>query len=108
TLIAPGRTHELAKADRERLEELGVRTLAGPARGIALQSDCIVVGTAEGYHAFESVYPALGSDIHAELAGQIGVDLNRNDGCIKVDSHQRTSVPGVYAAGDVVIGLDQI
>ena len=24
------------------------------------------------------------------------------------DSHQRTSVPGLYAAGDVVIGLDQI
>ena len=24
------------------------------------------------------------------------------DGCIKVDSHQRTSVPGLYAAGDVV------
>ena len=29
-------------------------------------------------------------------------------GCIKVDRHQRTSVPGAYAAGDVVIGLDQI
>lgn len=30
------------------------------------------------------------------------------DGCIKVDSHQRTGVAGLYAAGDVVIGLDQI
>ena len=37
----------------------------------------------------------------------VGADL-RGDGCIKVDSHQRTSVPGLYAAGDVVIGLDQI
>jgi thioredoxin reductase (NADPH) len=25
-----------------------------------------------------------------------------------VDSHQRTSVEGLYAAGDVVLGLDQI
>jgi thioredoxin reductase (NADPH) len=25
-----------------------------------------------------------------------------------VDAHQRTSIPGLYAAGDVVIGLDQI
>ena len=25
-----------------------------------------------------------------------------------MDSHQRTSVPGIYAAGDVVKGLDQI
>jgi thioredoxin reductase (NADPH) len=30
------------------------------------------------------------------------------ESCIKVDSHQRTSVAGLYAAGDVVIGLDQI
>jgi thioredoxin reductase (NADPH) len=29
-------------------------------------------------------------------------------GCIGVDAHQRTSVEGVFAAGDVVIGLDQI
>jgi thioredoxin reductase (NADPH) len=30
------------------------------------------------------------------------------DGCFLCDSHQRTSVPGLYAAGDVVHGLDQI
>lgn len=30
------------------------------------------------------------------------------DGCIKVDSHQRTSIAGLFAAGDGVIGLDQI
>ena len=37
----------------------------------------------------------------------VGADLASDD-CIEVDSHQRTSVPGLYAAGDVVIGLDQI
>jgi len=30
------------------------------------------------------------------------------DGCLVVDSHQRTNVPGLFAAGDVVKGLDQI
>ena len=30
------------------------------------------------------------------------------DGCVGVDAHMRTSVDGVYAAGDLVIGLDQI
>lgn len=29
-------------------------------------------------------------------------------GCLSVDEHQRTSVEGLYAAGDVVRGLDQI
>lgn len=30
------------------------------------------------------------------------------DGALIVDSHQCTSVPGLYAAGDVVQGLAQI
>ena len=30
------------------------------------------------------------------------------DGCLLVDAHQRTTVAGVYAAGDVVLSLDQI
>jgi thioredoxin reductase (NADPH) len=34
--------------------------------------------------------------------------VQAGDDCIRVDSHQRTSIPGLYAAGDVVLGLDQI
>jgi thioredoxin reductase (NADPH) len=37
----------------------------------------------------------------------VGAKLSA-DNCIVVDAHQRTSVEGVYAAGDVVKGLDQI
>jgi thioredoxin reductase (NADPH) len=37
----------------------------------------------------------------------MGTNLSA-DQCIAVDRHMRTSVPGLYAAGDVVIGLDQI
>ena len=66
-----------------------------------------LVDTAEGHHTFDSVYPALGSDTHTQLAEMVGARLGE-DGCIGVDARQRTSVPGVYAAGDVVIGLDQI
>ena len=108
TLIAPHDAHDLAAEDRAKLSELGIRTVDGPSRGVAIQKDCIVVETAEGHHAFDSVYPALGSDTHTELAGQIGIDLSDETGCILVDDHQRTNIEGVYAAGDVVIGLDQI
>lgn len=107
TLIAPGDRHELSDEDQERLEAHGIRTIDGPSRGVALHENCIVVETAEGHHAFDSVYPALGSDTHTELAEQIGVVLNDTD-CVLVDDHQRTNIPGAYAAGDVVIGLDQI
>jgi thioredoxin reductase (NADPH) len=108
TLIAPDKAHGLAADDQHRLREHGIAAVDGPARGVALHEDCIVVHTAEGHHAFDSVYPALGSDVHTELAEQLGVELSRETGCILVDSHQRASVPGVYAAGDVVLGLDQI
>ena len=108
TLIAPDKAHALAPDDQAALQDHGIETVDGPSRGVALHEDCIVVHTAEGHHAFDSVYPALGSDVHAELAERLGVALSSDTGCIPVDSHQRTSVSGVYAAGDVVLGLDQI
>jgi thioredoxin reductase (NADPH) len=49
----------------------------------------------------------LGSEIHSGLAKALGAAL-ADEGCITVDDHQRTSVRGLYAAGDVVSGLDQI
>jgi thioredoxin reductase (NADPH) len=108
TLIAPDEAHCLGPDDLAQLRENGIACIDGPARGVAAQTDCIVVETAQGHHAFDSVYPALGSDTNAELAAQIGVALREETGCITVDDHQRTNVTGAYAAGDVVIGLDQI
>ncbi|HYJ52518.1 MAG TPA: NAD(P)/FAD-dependent oxidoreductase [Allosphingosinicella sp.] len=107
TLIAPDRAHDLAADDRKQLANLGIVAVDGPCHAVAALADAIVVETAHGHHTFDSVYPALGSDVRSELAGQVGVALNETD-CIQVDSHQRTNVPGIYAAGDVVIGLDQL
>lgn len=56
---------------------------------------------------FDTVYPALGSVIHSDLARMAGATLSA-DGCIIVDAHQRCGVAGLFAAGDVVKGLDQI
>jgi thioredoxin reductase (NADPH) len=108
TLIAPDRAHDLRAEDQAKLRDLGIFTVDGPCHAVAALDEAIVVETTHGHHTFDSVYPALGSDIHNELASQIGVALNEGSGCILVDSHQRTNVPGAYAAGDVVIGLDQI
>ena len=107
TLIAPDAALKLAPEDSRRLKEAEIECVDGPAQAVAIADDCIVVDTAEGHHAFDSVYPALGSDTHTQLAEMVGADLS-DDACIKVDSHQRTSIEGVYAAGDVVKGLDQI
>jgi len=107
TLIAPDREHRLPGQEWERLEEYGIKTVDGPCQAVAIEGDRVIVQTAAGPIAFDSVYPALGSDTHSELAEQLGAAL-AGDGCVTVDDHQRTSVPGLYAAGDLVKGLDQI
>jgi thioredoxin reductase (NADPH) len=108
TLIAPHASLDLSAEDQARLEEYGIRAVDGPCSAVAAHDDCIVVDTADGHYTFDSVYPALGSDTHVELAEQVGAKLSGETGCILVDGHQRTSVAGLYAAGDVVLGLDQI
>jgi thioredoxin reductase (NADPH) len=107
TLIAPDKAMHLDAADRQTLERAGIEAIDGPAQAVAISKDCIVVETAEGTYTFDTVYPALGSDPHVMLAVEIGAALSEN-GCVTVDRHQRTSIPDIYAAGDVVIGLDQI
>ena len=107
TLIAPDKAMKVSAVDRLALEQAGIETVDGPAEAVAIAQDSITVNTAEGHFTFDSVYPALGSDVHCQLAAMVGARLN-DDGCVGVDAHMRTSAEGVYAAGDLVIGLDQI
>ncbi len=79
----------------------------GPVTAIEPGEETIALVTDTGRHDFDSIYPALGSDTHTLLAEMVGASL-AGDACVKVDSHQRTGVVGLYAAGDVVLGLDQI
>ncbi|THD35769.1 MAG: NAD(P)/FAD-dependent oxidoreductase [Sphingomonas sp.] len=107
TLVAPGASHDLNNACRAELKAAGIEQLDGPCTPITVDSDTISVATSEGERVFDSIYPALGSVIRSELAIAAGAQASE-DGCLEVDAHQRTSVTGLFAAGDVVKGLDQI
>ena len=107
TLIAPDRALDLTAEECERLKAAGVTTVDGPAAAIGVIENCITVDTAAGLMTFDSVYPALGSDTHTQLGEMVGATL-AEDGCFLCDTKMRTSVAGLYAAGDVVHGLDQI
>ncbi|WP_294318827.1 NAD(P)/FAD-dependent oxidoreductase [uncultured Sphingomonas sp.] len=107
TLIAPDSGHALDDACRAALDAGGIDRIDGPCGDYRIEGDRFVVRTAAGDMAFDSVYPALGSHIRSELAIAAGARANA-EGCLEVDDHQRTSVPGLFAAGDVVKGLDQI
>ncbi len=107
TLIAPTARHELEPACAAALDDAGIARVDGPCGRYAIEHDRFVVDTASGRMTFDSVYPALGSVIRSELAVAAGARAT-DDGCLEVDDHQRTTIPGLFAAGDVVKGLDQI
>ncbi|OHV76831.1 NAD(P)/FAD-dependent oxidoreductase [Rhizobium sp. LCM 4573] len=107
TLISPNGSHELSPKQKRHLAGCDVRTVSGPVTKLELQEETISTDLGGMKLCFASVYPALGSDVRSELVKGLGARRS-GDGCVIVDAHQRSSVPGLYAAGDVVVGLDQI
>ncbi len=55
----------------------------------------------------DGVFIAVGYVPAVDLARKIGIELT-TEGYIKTDSHHRTNIPGIYAAGDVGGGYKQI
>jgi thioredoxin reductase (NADPH) len=107
TLIAPEAGHQFDPRCVDELEAAGIARVDGPCGGYAIEDGRLALDTAQGRLAFDSVYPALGTRVRSELAAQAGAKIG-GDGCLVVDLHQRTNIPGLFAAGDVVKGLDQI
>jgi len=106
TLIHIGPADALSR--RDELDRLGVELILAPLEAVELEQDRVTALTWGGQtRAFDLVYSALGTSPNAELAKGLGVRLS-GDGRLEVDLHQATSVPGLYAAGDVVRGLNQI
>ncbi|MEJ1156857.1 NAD(P)/FAD-dependent oxidoreductase [Prosthecomicrobium sp. N25] len=60
-----------------------------------------------GRLAFDLLYSALGVRPRNRILVRLGAALAA-DGRVLTDDHQRASVPGVYAAGDIVAGLNQV
>ena len=108
TLVTMGEPLTLKPEDRERLDSVGVRIVETPISRLDCSRDRVEVHLADGeVLRFDTAYSGLGSEPHTDLGRRIGADL-MEDGRFVTDAHQRTSVPGLYAAGDAVTGLNQI
>jgi thioredoxin reductase (NADPH) len=94
---------------REALGDGRVRQHTSPAAMAQLQADGSVQVQLQdcSAHTFDVLYSALGCRPRSALAASLGVELDEA-GTLKVDGRCATSVPGVYAAGDVVDALDQL
>jgi thioredoxin reductase (NADPH) len=107
-LLALDRPLSLSDEDRRALEEADIAVPQEPVADVACSGDAIraVMESGRGVDV-DVLYPAMGADVRSELATRLGARCN-DEGCLFVDTHQRTSVPNLYAAGDVTIDLHQI
>ena len=108
TFINVGRG-KLAKPLLADLKRARVKVIDSAIQGVVIEKRRITAfdfGTGEP-RRFDAVYSALGVTARNQLAVQAGARLD-DTGRLVVGEHQETSVPGLYAAGDVVRGLNQI
>lgn len=109
TLMSLGEPLDLNPDQLRRLTARGVTVVEEPIAAVrrARRRITAFVTHSGGVLSFDSLYSALGDQVRSQLAIGIGARSDAK-GALIVGSHQETSVEGLYAAGDVVEGLDQI
>jgi thioredoxin reductase (NADPH) len=108
TLLTLGQRLELDPEQQGRLDEHGIKVVEAPVESLAMENDRIsAVNVAGKEHRFDVLYSALGLKYRSDLAIALGAEHDPT-GSLIVDSHCQTTVKGLYAAGDIVRGLDQI
>ena len=105
TLITGGDPADMTSDDRVKLTSLDIQII--DRRIIALEGDLKSkqlqrVRLEEGDSIeCESLFFNLGTELASNLHAMLGCKLDEESGLVWVDESQQTSVPGVYAAGDI-------
>lgn len=109
TLIHVGPPQALAGGERQALAAAGVEVVEAAIESVVLDAGRLAALCFAAGHPrrFDAVYSALGVTPRTSLAIGAGARLDEA-GRLYVGERQETSVPGLYAAGDVVRGLNQI
>jgi thioredoxin reductase (NADPH) len=89
-------------------ESEGIRVIRSELRNLVIESNRLVLRQpgAEPI-VFDVAYSALGCTPQNRLAASLGAQMDESN-ALRVNSHQQTSVEGLYAAGDIVRGLNQV
>lgn len=92
----------------DMLMKAGIAVRACMPNSICADNKQVIVGLTDGTMlTFDTIYPALGCAMRSNLVIDLGAQRDEVGNLI-VDSHQRTAIPGLYAAGDVVDEINQI
>jgi thioredoxin reductase (NADPH) len=94
---------------RAKLRQADVEYVTSPLKGVTMSADMKpILHTEDGRDfEFDVLYPMLGETARSDLAAGLGA-LTGECSKLVVDEGQETTVPGLYAIGDVVRGLNQI
>ncbi|MDQ3757561.1 MAG: NAD(P)/FAD-dependent oxidoreductase [Actinomycetota bacterium] len=109
TVVTDGRRFQGDRHDRERLAAQGVRVLEGDAVALLGEPGALRgVRLRDGEElACDLAFFSIAHRPAADLDVQLGC-RRTEENCIAVDEQGATSVPGVYAAGDVTPGLQLV
>ncbi len=99
----------LSDQELQTAKEHGISVIAEPIRALALNGRAVraTASGSEKDYQFDVMYSALGVRYRSGLATALGAQCDEA-GALKVDDHSQTTVCGLYAAGDVTQGLNQI
>ncbi|GGR17527.1 NAD(P)/FAD-dependent oxidoreductase [Deinococcus ruber] len=102
-LVCSDTTPDLSAVHRQLLHDRGITLLDAPLVEVKGTASGVRLIFADGMTSERSVLYAHGERVlQADLAQQLGCEFTAAS--ITVDAQQATSVPGVYAAGDVSSG----
>lgn len=99
---------EITEEDRRLLRDAGIAPPRAAVADVIAEHGGVGAILADGTRInLDVLYPAMGATVQAGLAVALGASTNEK-GCLFTDAHQCTTVPGLYAAGDVTFDLSQI
>lgn len=98
---------EPTEAQRSRAEATGITLHIGVRDLRFSRAGCVAVLANGASERLDTVYPVLGCGPGTQLGLALAAEVDET-GKFIVDSMMQTSVPGLFAAGDVVKGLNQI
>lgn len=109
SLLTLGRPLALDPPERALATRHGIRVVEAPVAALEVREGRIAaLRTGGGAELrFDILYSALGLTYRSGLAASLGAERDAA-GALVVDAHCETTVRGLYAAGDVARGLDQI
>jgi thioredoxin reductase (NADPH) len=109
TVLRTRETADLSAETARCLVEAGITVAAIGPGSVRVEGDGLTAISATNGQTlrFDVAYSAFGTTPQSVLARSLGARLD-SDARLEVNAHQETSIEGLFAAGDLVKGLNQI